>query len=83
MKDIIIGIHVSGYIWLLIFILMIYMCTLYLNGTSSYYYTGADLGILYGGGGSGPEFFEGGGGVRVQVRGNFHILTSQKKEENL
>ena len=36
-----------------------------------------------GGGGSGPEFFEGGGGVRVQVRGNFHILTSQKKEENL
>ena len=36
---------------------------------------GADLGILYrgGGGGSGPEFFER-GGFRVQVRGNFHIL---------
>ena len=32
-----------------------------------------------GGGGSGPEFF-GGGGVRVQVCGNFHILTSKKKE---
>ena len=32
-------------------------------------------------GGSGPEFFEGGGGVRVQVRGNFHILTSQKKKK--
>ena len=31
------------------------------------------------GGGSGPEFFEGGGGVRVQVHGNFHILTSKKK----
>ena len=31
------------------------------------------------GGCSGPEFFEGGGGVRVvQVRGNFHILTSKK-----
>ena len=35
-----------------------------------------------GGGGSGPEFFEGGGGgVRVQVRGNFHILTSKKKRK--
>ena len=35
-----------------------------------------------GGGGSGPEFFEGGGGgFRVQVRGNFHILTSKKKEK--
>ena len=33
---------------------------------------GADLGILRGGGG-------GGGGVRVQVCGNFHILTSKKK----
>ena len=32
-------------------------------------------------GGSGPEFFEGGGGVRVQVRGNFHILTSKKKQK--
>ena len=31
------------------------------------------------GGGSGPEFFE--GGVRVQVRGNSHILTSKKKEK--
>ena len=34
-----------------------------------------------GGGGSGPEFFE--GGFRVQVRGNFHILTSKKKKKNL
>ena len=34
------------------------------------------------GGGSGPEFFEG-GGVRVQVRGNFHILTSKKKQKKL
>ena len=40
--------------------------------------SGADLGILRGGGGgSGPEFFRG-GGVRVQVHGNFHILTSKK-----
>ena len=31
-----------------------------------------------GGGGSGLEFFEGGGG-RVQVCGNFHILTSKTK----
>ena len=31
-----------------------------------------------GGGGSGPEFFKG-GGVRVQVRRKFHILTSKKK----
>ena len=33
-------------------------------------------------GGSGPEFLiqgGGGGGYRVQVRGNFHILTSKKK----
>ena len=30
--------------------------------------------------GSGPEFFKGGGGgVRVQVRRNFHILTSKKE----
>ena len=36
-----------------------------------------------GGGGSGPEFFEGGGGVRVQVRGNFHILTSKKNKKPL
>ena len=37
-----------------------------------------------GGGGSGPEFFEGGGGggVRVQVRGNFHILTSKTKQKS-
>ena len=46
------------------------------------YNAGADLGILRGGGGgSGPEFFEGGGGFRVQVRGNFHILTSKKVED--
>ena len=33
-----------------------------------------------GGGGSGQEFIDDGGrGVRVQVRGNFHIRTSQKK----
>ena len=32
----------------------------------------ADLGILRGGGG---------GGVRVQVRGDFHILTSKKKKK--
>ena len=31
------------------------------------------------GGGSGPEFFE--GGFRVQVRGNFHILTSKKQKK--
>ena len=43
---------------------------------------GADLGILWGGG-SGPQFFEGGGGVRVQVRGNFHILTSKTKKKPL
>ena len=35
------------------------------------------------GGGSGPEFFEGGVGFRVQVRGNFHILTSQKNKKTL
>ena len=38
---------------------------------------GADLGILRGGGGSGPEFFRG-RGSRGQVRMNFHILTSKK-----
>ena len=32
-------------------------------------------------GGSGPEFFGGGGGFRVQVRGNFHILTSKQKKK--
>ena len=42
------------------------------------YITGADLGILRGEGASGPEFFEG-GGVRVQVHGNFHILTRKEK----
>ena len=41
---------------------------------------GADLGIHRGGGGSGPEFFKGGGGVRVQVRRNFHTLTSKKQQ---
>ena len=42
---------------------------------------GADLGIL-GGGDSGPEFFKGGGGVMVQVRGNFHLTIKKdlKKE---
>ena len=39
--------------------------------------SGADLGILRGGGGSGPEFFKG-RGVMVQVRRHFHILTSKK-----
>ena len=44
-------------------------------------YTGADLGILRGGGCSGPEFFKGGGGgVRIHVRRNFHILTSKKQQ---
>ena len=42
-------------------------------------FRGGSRNSLRGGGGSGPEFFEGGGGgVRVQVRGNFHILTSKK-----
>ena len=41
-------------------------------------YRGGSRNSLRGGGGSGPEFFE--GGVRVQVRGNFHILTSKKKK---
>ena len=36
---------------------------------------GGSRNSLRGGGGSGPEFFEGG----VRVRGNFHILTSKKK----
>ena len=39
---------------------------------------GGSRNSLRGGGGSGPEFFEG-GGARVQVRGNFHILTSKKQ----
>ena len=44
---------------------------------------GGSRNSLKGGGGSGPEFFEGGGGgVRVQVRGNFHILTSKKTPKN-
>ena len=44
---------------------------------------GADLGILRGGGGVlGRKFFAGGGGgVRVQVHGNFHILTSKKQHK--
>ena len=47
-----------------------------------YQVTGADLGILRGGGGSRQEVFKGGGGcVRVQVRWNFHILTSKKNKE--
>ena len=41
-------------------------------------YTGADLGILRGGGGFWAGILRG-GGDRVQVHGNFHILTSQKK----
>ena len=46
-----------------------------------YYRGGSRNSLTGGGGGSGPEFFEGGGGVRVQVRGNFHILTSKKKKK--
>ena len=42
---------------------------------------GGSRNSLKGGGGSGPEFFDGGGGVRVQVRGNFHILTSKKTQK--
>ena len=45
------------------------------------YRGGSRNSLKGGGGGSGPEFFEGGGGVRVQVRGNFHILTSKKKKK--
>ena len=45
---------------------------------------GADLGILRGGGvgvlGRNSSRGGGGGGVRVQVRGNFHILTSKKRQ---
>ena len=44
----------------------------------SQWITGADLGILGGGG-----FWAGilqGGGSRVQVRGNFHILTNKQKK---
>ena len=40
---------------------------------------GADLGILRGGGVWAGILQRGGGGVRVQVHGNFHILTSKKK----
>ena len=45
-------------------------------------YTGADLGILRGGGGG---FWAGilRGGVRVQVHGNFHILTRKKRKKTL
>ena len=46
--------------------------------TSSHNVRGGSRNSLRGGGGgSGPEFFE--GGVRAQIRGNFHILTSKKK----
>ena len=41
---------------------------------------GSRNSLRRGGGGSGPEFFEG-GGVRVQIRGNFHILTSKTKQK--
>ena len=41
-------------------------------------YRGGSRNSSRGGGGSGPEFFEGGG--RVQVHGNFHILTSKQKK---
>ena len=41
---------------------------------------GGSRNCLKGGGGSGPEFFEGGGGVRVQVRGNVHILSKKRSE---
>ena len=42
------------------------------------YLSGADLGILRGG--FWAKILQGGGGgVRVQVRRNFHILTSKKK----
>ena len=34
-------------------------------------HTGADLGIIRGGGGSGPEFFKGGGGLRSRSAGIF------------
>ena len=40
---------------------------------------GADLGILRGGGGLGRNSSRG-EGVRVQVRRNFHILTSKKNK---
>ena len=41
--------------------------------------SGADLGILRGGGGVLGRNSSKGGGVRVQVHVNFHILTSKKK----
>ena len=50
-------------------------------GTSSYV-PGADLGILRGGV-LGRNSSKGGGGVRVQVRRNFHILITKKKKKNL
>ena len=47
------------------------------------YPAGADLGILGGGGGGvlGRNSSRGGGGGRVQVRGNFHILTSKQQQK--
>ena len=43
------------------------------------YMVGADLGILRGGGGGCAGILRK-GGVRVQVRENFHILTSKRKQ---
>ena len=44
------------------------------------YRAGADLGILKGGGFWARILRRGGGGVRVQVRGYFHVLTSNNKK---
>ena len=41
---------------------------------------GGSRNSLRGGGVLGQNSSKGGGGVRVQVRGNFHILTSKKKK---
>ena len=51
------------------------------TGTDSGYsrQAGADLGILRRGGGGGVLGRNSSRGVRVQVRRNFHILTSTKK----
>ena len=46
------------------------------------YYRGGSRNSLRGGGGVlGQNSSKGGGGVRVQVRGNFHILTSKKQQQ--
>ena len=51
----------------------------YLKCSHRYTVTGADLGILRGGGGSGPEFSGGGGGgLGCPGPRDFHILTSKK-----